>query len=60
MVPTVYKNSRVRHLWGDRTIFFFFGGFGKKIITNSYFIFFFMFICQNVGNSKGFLLVCLN
>ena len=29
------------------------------IITNSYFIFFFMFICQNVGNLKGFLLVCL-
>ena len=39
---------------------FFFCGFGgKKIITNSYFIFFFMFICQNVGNFKGFLLVCL-
>ena len=32
----------------------------KKIITNSYFIFFFMFICQNVGNLKGFLLVYLH
>ena len=29
------------------------------IITNSYFIVFLMFICQNVGNFKGFLLVCL-
>ena len=28
------------------------------IITNSYFIFFYMFICQNVGNFKGFLLIC--
>ena len=40
--------------------FFFSGGFGKKIITNLYFIFFFMFICQNVGNLKGFLLVYLH
>ena len=42
-------------------VHFFFGGFGrKKIITNSYFIFFFMFICQTVGNLKGLLLVCLH
>ena len=41
---------------GDRTIFF---CLWFWIITNSYFIFFFMFICQNVGNLKGFLLVYL-
>ena len=29
----------------------------KKIITNSFFL---MFICQNVGNLKGFLLVYLH
>ena len=29
------------------------------MITNSYFIIFFLFICQNVGNFKGFLLVGL-
>ena len=35
--------------------FFFFFGFGrKKIILHL----FFMFICQNVGNLKGFLLIC--
>ena len=39
--------------------FFFSGGFGRKNKqTNSYFISFFMLICQNVGNLKGFLLVC--
>ena len=32
----------------------------KKYITNSYFISFFMFICQNVGNLKGFLLVYIH
>ena len=37
----------------------FFVWFWKKIaITNSYFIFLLIFICQNVGNLKGFLLVC--
>ena len=42
------------------TLSFFFRWFWKKkIITNSYFTFFFMFICQNVGNLKGFLLVYL-
>ena len=30
----------------------------NNIITNSYFILH-MFICQNVGNLKGFVLVCL-
>ena len=44
-------------LRGGWCTFFFSGGFGEKIITNSYFIFFLMFICQNVGNLKGFLLV---
>ena len=29
-------------------------------MTNSYFTFFLMFICQNVGNLKGFLLVYLH
>ena len=43
---------------GVGTIFFLWF-WREKIITNSYFIFFFMFICQNVGNFKGFLLVCL-
>ena len=45
---------------GGGARFFFPSGFGKKIITNSYFIFFLMFICQNVGNLKGFLLVYLH
>ena len=45
------------HLRG--VVHFFSGNFGrKKIINNSYFIFVFLFICQNVGNLKGFLLVC--
>ena len=39
---------------------FFWHVWRKKIITNSYFIPFFMFICQNVGNLKGFLLVYLH
>ena len=41
-------------------LFFFSVVLEKKIITNSYFTFFFMFICQNVGNLKGFLLVYLH
>ena len=45
---------------GGWCTFFFSGGFGKKIITNSYIIFFLMFICQNVGNLKGFLMVYLD
>ena len=32
----------------------------QSLRTNSYFIFFFMFICQNVGNLKGFLLASLH
>ena len=45
----------MRNLRGVWTIFFLW--FWRE--TNLYFIFFFMFICQNVGNFKGFLLVCL-
>ena len=45
--------SGLRGWW---SIFFFRWFWKKKIITNSYFILFFMFICQNVGNLKGFLL----
>ena len=44
---------------GGSDHFFFFVVLEEKIITNSYFIIFFMFICQNVGNFKGFLLVGL-
>ena len=47
-------------LRGGWSIFFFRWFCRKKIITNSYFIFFFMFICQNVGNLKGFLLASLH
>ena len=39
--------------------FFFSVVLEKKIITNSYSPFF-MFICQNVGNLKGFLMVYLH
>ena len=47
-------------LRGGWSFFFFPVVLEKKIITNSYFTFFFMFICQNVGNLKGFLLVYLH
>ena len=42
---------------GGVGLFFFSVVLEKKIITNSYFTFFLMFICQNVGNLKGFLVV---
>ena len=42
--------------WGGGPFLWF---WRKKIITNSYFIICFLFICQNVGNFKGFLLVGL-
>ena len=63
---TVCYYTKVCCLWyvnikgGGGARFFFRWFWLKKIITNSYFIFFLMFICQNVGNLKGFLLVSLH
>ena len=57
---TSMKQERLNHLRGGWSIFFFRWFCRKKIITNSYFIFFLMFICQNVGNLKGFLLASLH
>ena len=50
------REATIEVCWGGGACVFFPGGFGKKIITNSHS----MFICQNVGNLKGFLLVYLH
>ena len=63
MQAQIQRNSKVYLCKNNKNVipaikggldhFFFLVVWKKKIITNSYFIFYFMFICQNVGNLKS-------